>query len=238
MPQHRAGRLAARTGAQGERVLVEVRQREPLQPVHVHSRHDAAGRPVAPERRNQGRRARVHHVGQRHAHRQRRVEGRPARARRHQDREEDDVRRRLHRGAGRTRQAELPHGTLRRVSQARSDGRPRPHAEGRRFPGALGQRQRRDAVRQDPRDDAAQLAERVDRRREDRHRGLPAAAEQFPGRQDRAARGCRRARHHRPGPEGRRRSDDSELLARAGGGLPDAGAEQSLDAHAARAIRC
>ena len=64
-----------------------------------------------------------------------------------------------------------------------------PDAQGRRFPGALGERQRRDAVRQDPRDDAAELAERDDRRRQDRHRRLPAAAERFPGR---ARRSCAR----------------------------------------------
>ena len=75
--------------------------------------------------------------------------------------------------------AELPDGTLRRVPQARPDGRSRSGAQGRRLPGALGERQRRDALRQDPRDDAAQLAERDDRRREDRHRGLPAAAERL-----------------------------------------------------------
>ncbi len=96
-----------------------------------------------------------------------------------------------------------------------------PALKGRRLPRALGERQRRHAVRQDPRDDAAQLAERDDRRREDRHRGLPAAAERLSGGQERASRRSRQPRHHRPRAQGTD-EHDCEFLAGAGGGVSDA----------------
>ena len=125
--------------------------------------------------------------------------------------------------------AEFPRGPLRRMPQARFDRRPRAGAQRRRLPRALGQRQPRDAVRQDPRDDAAQRAERDDRRREDRHRGVPAAAERLSGGEEPTCAPSRQPRHHRPGPQGPD-EHDPELLAGAGGRMPVAGREQHVDA--------
>ena len=72
------------------------------------------------------------------AGRQRGAQAGPARARRHQDREEDDVGRCVHGGAGRARQGQLPQRPLRRLPSARSERRSRARAQGRRVPRRTG----------------------------------------------------------------------------------------------------